>query len=306
MYRTILVPLDGSDFAERALDCALPLARRADATIELLYVSDLSVLNPPMRPHSGPWTNAFHARQEDYLRGVARRLERDGANAVRSALVEGVPAHVIAEHARERGCDLIVMTSHGRGGLERAWLGSVTTAVLREAHAPVLVVRAGDYDAGANGWAPGTIVAAVDESELAERALEHGARIAGMFEAELVLVEVAPPWIGPASPYLPHAAEMVRESRDERIAAVREYLDATERRLADRVPPIRRVRSVIDEHGGEARGILRAAKDADADLIVLGTHGLGTLRRVLIGSVADKVLRAADRPVLVVRAADET
>ncbi len=141
-YQTILVPLDGSALAELALAQAMPLARASHATLWLLAVE-------PTLDAAGvtelSWTAedqaAMHAQRANYLAQVARRVETADV-PVRTHIFAGEPAPEILRMADQVEADLIVMSTHGRGGLQRLWLGSVALKVVQAARHPVLVVRA--------------------------------------------------------------------------------------------------------------------------------------------------------------------
>jgi nucleotide-binding universal stress UspA family protein len=149
MYEHILVPLDGSALAETALTHAQALAPKLGATLLLLRVANVSAT---IMAATGPDTGMVAPELVDeviedeegdakaYLERVSQRL-KDAGCQVSWQLVEGSPAQVIIETARKNGCDLIAMATHGRSGLERAVLGSVADAVVRESHLPVLLIR---------------------------------------------------------------------------------------------------------------------------------------------------------------------
>ncbi|MBI3929461.1 MAG: universal stress protein [Armatimonadetes bacterium] len=147
MYRKILVPLDGSSLAEKALAPALDLARLASAEIVLVRASDQAALMVPM---SGPYppgplpmdlVTRLRHEAERYLASVAQTV-REAGLVVTWQVQEGHPAEVVLETARSEGADLIVMASHGRTGLSRFLLGSVAEKVLRRASCQVLLVPA--------------------------------------------------------------------------------------------------------------------------------------------------------------------
>src|SRR5689334_17153882 len=122
MFTRILIPLDGSTLAEQAIPTAVSLARAAHAPIEVLTVRDA-------------WTDPR------YVESIAAEINIGGPVRATSAIVEGSPAEAICLWTRQIGADLIVMTSHGRTGLSRLWLGSVADHVVRASTIPVLVLR---------------------------------------------------------------------------------------------------------------------------------------------------------------------
>jgi nucleotide-binding universal stress UspA family protein len=135
----ILVPLDGSPVAEIALECAVDLAHRATSMLDLLRVAEAHVL-PGMDPSDAQVRVVKEA--EDYLASTAQRLREQGMKQVETSVWYGPAAESIAEAARVREADLIVMSSHGRSGLGRLVLGSVAESVLRSTATPILLIRA--------------------------------------------------------------------------------------------------------------------------------------------------------------------
>ena len=144
-YKHILVPLDGSELAEIALDEAMGLAEACGAEVTLLH----AVLNPAEHVINLDTDHPIHLDQQwasqkapaqDYLNNVRRRINRDGVTI--NTIVElGSAAETIMDYAREKSIDLIVMATRGRSGLQRFVLGSVTGRVMRHASMSVLVVR---------------------------------------------------------------------------------------------------------------------------------------------------------------------
>jgi nucleotide-binding universal stress UspA family protein len=187
MVQTILVPLDGSPFAEQALPWALSVARRAGARLELVRVHVLYALKDP---HAGwcpfdPAEEAECIRQEQlYLDATAKRLAAITPVPITSALVEGAEADGILGRIRAGKADLVVMTTHGRGPLRRFLLGSVADQVVRRSAAPVLLVRPHE---GPTGPIPEPFVedvlAPLDGSALAEQALGPALDLARLMEA---------------------------------------------------------------------------------------------------------------------------
>lgn len=155
-YASILVPLDGSEFAEQVLPQVMPIAARFGSRLTLLQVTTspaamAPLVADPMAAADGMATAAqmldpeiFEAEKQravEYLSGVAKQLHAQGLATVEIEHVEGTPAEIIARRAKELGVSLIAMTTHGRGGLGRLMFGSVADAVLRDAPCPVLLVR---------------------------------------------------------------------------------------------------------------------------------------------------------------------
>ena len=145
MYETILLPTDGSDASLAALDHALELAGTYDATLHVLYVVDTSYPYGDFDGTGIDLTPVFEALREEGERTIAEVEERAtaaGVEVVGATREESVVHRAIIEYADEVDADLLVMGTHGRRGLNRGLLGSVTERVVRAAGAPVLTVRA--------------------------------------------------------------------------------------------------------------------------------------------------------------------
>jgi nucleotide-binding universal stress UspA family protein len=139
MYRRILLPTDGSPGTERAVDHALDLAERYDAALHVLYVVDTNAL-----PLDARAEHVFEYLTEEGLLAeeqIVERAEDRGVETVVSGVREGSPHEVILEYVEDNDIDLVVMGTHGRRGLDRYLLGSVTERVVRTADVPVLTVR---------------------------------------------------------------------------------------------------------------------------------------------------------------------
>lgn len=316
MIRTILVPLDGSDFAEAALDLAFPLAIEHGARLVLATVLPDAEPSPSAgaRPEDG---RADPARESGrrYLADVAERLEGrvlEGRDLeVETLLLEGDIVDALETAIHDIAADLVAMTTHGRGGLDRAWLGSVADELVRLAPAPVLLVRPSEAKSGEPGRrpdiiAPGApfrrILIPLDGSERSEKVLPLAVQLADPEEAELTLFRTAEPIIP-----IDHAVGALGLITD---ASDLEYREQEAARYLDRVAaPLRErglvVHTRVDRVVQPAVAILEAARQLDADLIAMATRGHGGVTRFLIGSVADKVLRSADTPLLLVRPRDE-
>ncbi len=139
MFKTIVVPLDGSELAEAVLPRAIELARTCGARLILLRAAEAHTF-PGVDPTEAQVKVTMEADQ--YLREVAERVKAGGIADVETSVWYGPPAYAIVEGARLAGADLILMTTHGRSGLGRLILGSVAEAVLRGTATPVLLIRA--------------------------------------------------------------------------------------------------------------------------------------------------------------------
>lgn len=298
MYASILVPLDGSPLGERALRYALPIAEQHGARLMLL-----GVLEPPVPLTSGGGVpvrdasldRALQEEQRKYVDGVAKRLRKRTSVTVESVLREGKVVPTIAHYAREAQVQLIVMCTHGRGGFERLWLGSVADGLLRQLPVPILLVRGTRTlpkgDVGIPAFP--RIVVALDGSPRAEAAVDATLALLGQGPATLTLVNVVHPTAVIASHSVPSRAEA------EMCAEYLEPLAARHRSAHCEIEV------ATAAHASVARAVIDLATRHEASLIAIATQGRGGVERFVIGSVADKLIRTAPTPVLVVPSAAE-
>jgi nucleotide-binding universal stress UspA family protein len=307
--RSILVPLDGSPFSEHALPAAVGVARRTGATLELVRVHEPVMPVVPGQLAAVPVTpvasaSAFDPRLEEnhrradesYLQSTAARITVESGLNARITLLDGLPGEALAARVTERGADLIVMTTHGRSGLSRLWLGSVAEGLVRHVTVPVLLVKPGERKPDASARAFRRVLIPLDGSPLSESIMEPAIEVAGA-EVKYSIVRVSEP-VGSPSVAGFGAAAVAREEAEQMEHQINAYLDSVAERLRARGLDVER-RPLLHVHAASA--ILHAAAEIGADLIAMATHGRGGLRRLLLGSVADKVLRGADTIVLLYR-----
>jgi nucleotide-binding universal stress UspA family protein len=300
MFRSILVPLDGSAFAEHALPLAISLARRASATLHLVQVHVPVLAIDSFNLLDDALNGTLLERERVYLDDITRRVRERAPVPVRSSLPTGNVADELIEAARQNVADLIVMTTHGRGALSRFWLGSVADEIVRRGPAPVLLVRPPEGPVDITVEPPvRRVLVPLDGSPLAERVLLPTVEMAKLLGAEFSLIEVVPP-----VPILGYDLGGYAAAGTD--LAVVEQMEATAHTYMNRVTEWLRARAfsasgrvVIDEQPAPA--ILEEARTTGCDLIALETHGRRGLSRMLLGSVADKVVRGATCAVLVHR-----
>ena len=303
MPSKVLVPVDGSNFAEHALPYALGVARRTGAAIHLALVHVPAEAVSPTYPLADVVENREEELREHdatYVNGLVERLESSEVE-LHPVLLTGRVGPALTGYVEDEGMDLVVMTTHGRGGLQRAWLGSTADWLVRHCEIPILLVRPSEETREIGPESDrqiGRVLAALDGSETSETALHDALELGITEDASLVLVHALQPPVAAASPYLPHTIQLTHDEMEEREEYMKAYLDriAGEDWLGDR-PVETHVR--VDYH--PAPTILELAETEDVELIALGTHGRGGLRRLILGSVADKVIRGTHRPVLVHR-----
>jgi nucleotide-binding universal stress UspA family protein len=284
MFRKVLIPLDGSELSESALD-PLPriLHEVEDAEATLLFVSDPDAPDPPEG-----------VSIEDSLPRVNARLREWGlsCDTVRAS---GDPATQILEAVERLQPDLIAMATHGRSGLQRLVRGSVAERILRHVDAPLLLVNPGSEERRED-TAFRRILVPLDGSPLADAILPFVIALARSVGSEVTLLRVEP-----LEPYIsdPLAGVPFVEPTLWNPQAVRETLAPQLDRLLDA-----RVDARIEARIGDAAGEIATLAN-DYDLVALSSHGRSGVSRWWFGSVAEQVLRVVSRPVFLVRGKPE-
>jgi len=296
MYDRILVPLDGSEASEAALVFTERLACR---TICLLRVepNDHLLVPPSLTGVEPDWEERYAEQIREALESVAERL-RNQRRTVDVEVRFGDAAEAIIASAKS--ADLIVMTTHGRGAAGRLIFGSTADRVARYGTTPTLLIRRGAHHV--EPTAPVRVVVPLDGSGLAERALPEAERLAGVLDLPLHLVRA----VG-ADEILLTVRAQSRSGRvdpsamdDDYERARHETEQAAEAYLASKADGIRDRAVSTELLKGTPAFVLLWAIKAD-DVVAMATHGLGGYRRWMIGSVADKLVREAAAPVLLVR-----
>jgi nucleotide-binding universal stress UspA family protein len=304
MFKKIIVPLDRSPLAEEALGAAASIARATNAEIELVLV------HQPV-PYAGfsdaPWKAAQLKDEEKYLKEIATELESGAAVSADPIILHGDVVERICERAHVANADLIVMTSHGRTGLARAWLGSVADGVLRRSAIPVLMLRPAEARVEWRSVRPmfKHILVPLDGSPLGSAILSSAAELAKCSGGRLSLVRVVQPVPMP----LPNVTGPVMYSASLQDVAATEYLVAgVEQELADQAQYLYELgftavetKVIVAAHVGQA--IIDFARDNNIDVIAMSTRGRGA-SRLLVGSIADKVIRAGALPMLLRKPVD--
>ena len=291
----ILAPVDFSPASQHGLAFAGALAERFHSRLHLLHV-----VEPPVLPE---WGYAHIPRRDAKLRRAAeKRLPQLPSECgIDPSLIQSVEvrsgeaAGEICQAAAERHCDLVVLASHGLGGIQHAFFGSIAERVVRRAPCPVLTVR--DRALRKKGAGTATfdlkrILMTTDFSDESKKAFPYALALARKFEASLTLLYVVPEHL-PAE--LKHLGIVLEERR--LLEAARERLPRF--RAAELDPHLHLDMLVLN--GGPAHEICRTAETQAADLIVIATHGYTGLKHFMLGSVTENVVRHAPCPVLVVR-----
>lgn len=277
MYKRILVPLDGSHQAEQVLPYVCWMARSLSLPVELLRV-----FNPVSERLADPLhgrfldavTAGFRDAAMDYLNQVKRKMNGLPVPITCEAH-EGRPASWIVDHADKEPGTIIAMSTHGRSGISRWLLGSVTDKVLRTSSSPLLVVRPPERGAPQANPEIKSIIAPLDGSELAEQSIPHLVALARGLDLKVVLVRVAPPEIDECTRYL---IGVRKNLQLQGVASVESCL--------------------VKGHAAET--ILGMAHATNASLVAMTTHGRSGIGRWMMGSVTDRVVRHSGGPVLVI------
>jgi nucleotide-binding universal stress UspA family protein len=307
MFRLILVPLDGTSFAEHAVPAAAALARAGSARLLLAhaYVPPAPLSDVEGVVVSDPnLLRELESAARDYLDDVTRRVTAHAGVPVEATMVRAGVAHsAIHALALDSGADLVVMASHDRGALGRLVAGSVAEEVARDGGVPVLLVRrseaqlAAEADADPAAAADPTAVSVppfrhlmipLDGSDVGDAVVEPATRLARASGAAVTLVTVRDP--------------RAEDDAPPAGSATREYLAGVARRLREAELTV----DVVElEDRDPAHAITRCAVDIAPDVIAMGTHGRGALARLLRGSVAGEVTHAVLMPVLLIHPVDD-
>ncbi|MEE6208904.1 universal stress protein [Salarchaeum sp. III] len=282
MYEDVLLPFDGSDGAAAVLQHTAAIAGKFDATVHVLFVADTT--RDSVTVVEGRTVDALAQQGEDIVAEAERALRAEGVDH-ESDVVQGNPAPTIAEYAAQYGHDLIAMPTHGRRGVSRYLVGSVTEKVVRLSGVPVLTARMRDDEQLAFPYE--NILLPTDGSPGATRAAEHGLALAGALDATVHALSVVDTAFAGFDVRSPTAGE----------TAANDALDDLEATAAEH--GVEEIVRHVDQ-GSPVDGILDCIDDADIDTVVMGTSGRRGTDRILLGSVAEKTVRSAPVPVITV------
>lgn len=299
MYRTILVPYDGSALSAEALPLAIELARRTTAVVHLAMVHDPSSFIPFV---AGEVAVPIYdqALEREHRAENAQRLE-ETAGTLRTAgietttvLLEGAVADTLERYAEQIAADITVMTTHGRGGFQRVRLGSVASRFLTRITHPVLLLRAAEGES-APGFPTGPVLCALDGTLFAEAMLPHARAFAAAAGVPLHLASVAVPHIMPMTPFGTEMLLLDEQTVDLETASRSDYLARVSRGCPAGTTHVTRTDMSV------YRGLLEEAEARGAGAIAIATHGRSGLSRLVLGSTTDELIRHATLPVLVFR-----
>lgn len=299
MLERPLVPLDGSRVAEGVIALVAFLGRRLGEPVSLVTVvpeldADGRVLNPILSADDAAAASLRAGREQyarEYLESVRARLERDGV-AASGTVVTGMAAAEIIDAAARHSAGMIAMATHGRVGPERWFLGSVADRVVRTATVPVLLVR--PREAGAQE-AVAHIIVPLDGSAAAEAALPVAQYLAASLQVPITLVRtidlMAVSAFGHGMP--PNLLAIAQQDAED-------YLARSAEQLRTAGVAVQTQFSLL----APSTEIEMLATGLTDPLVVMTPHGRSGIARTLLGSVADRVVRTSQAPVLLVPSAE--
>ena len=294
MIDHVLCACDFSPSSERALGYALELVERTGASLHLMHVQEISLGpfvqgDPSPAPGDEALQRQFEERCREEMADFSFTPDNDRLRFV--AARSGAVAPALVQYVEKHDVDLVVMGTQGRRGVGRALFGSVAEEVLRSAPCPVLTTRALNGD-GSGPPRPDPIdqvVAPVDFSEPSRGALRYAARLASTYEVPLTLVHALHvPKLPPA-----YGVEFSAASWQDLEERVQSALESWKEEVVPEAKP----GTCVVKRGEPVASILDAAS-TPGDLLVMATRGLSGVKRTMLGSVAEGVLRQAKGPVL--------
>ena len=305
-FRRVLVPLDGSELAERAIAPALRIVKAtaerdtSDGPSRARLVL-LRAVSPVSLVAADPMLYDEMARMsldeaQTYLNIVASNLA-DAGHLLETKAISGPAADAIVHYAEETSVDLIVMSSHGRTGSKRWVYGSVAEKVMHHAPCATAIIRA---HVSVNMFENRKMVVPLDGSELAERALAPALSLAEKVESDVLLLRVYST-VAPDPESLSPSGESLGASIRSASEAERAEAEAYLQRIYSSIPNHHVFFDVRPTTTDAADAIVSYAEENHADVIVMSSHGRTGIGRWLHGSVAEKVLRGADCATLIVR-----
>jgi len=291
MLERILVPLDGSERGELALEYARELAIGLGSEVRLVCATekkDAATLNV---------CNIYLSRLIDKM--AAQIKAANPRASLKDIVLEGVAADVLLRYAADENIGLIVLTSHGHGGVMPWSMGGTADRVMHHSHTPVLMVRSG-HKATGKGSLFSRILLPLDGSPMGEAALPYVERIASALGSEVVLLMVVETIMRVHSLGGPDHILFSEQQVEQMKQEAAEYLDGVSKRF-----PKGKVRTAV-RTGDPAHEILKASADEAVSLTAMSSHGKSGISQWMLGSVTNKILHADRVPFLLVRPPGKT
>ncbi len=278
----VMITLDGSEFSESAIPAAVSLCRSNGANLTLLSVNGQEKVLTSEAGRKNPSSNKRrkkngHKETLNYLAEISKALDKDN---IKSQFVVGAGdiADEISRQAQERSVDVLVMSTHGHTGAKRLLTGSIANNVTQKTTIPLLLVRPDNHERPASGSFKKLLVA-MGGSKVSEQVLPYVKTMARIFDSEIILLSV------PEDLESPNQIKFITDYLEDVAASLNgDGLNA--KFVVDGTDP--------------ARMITKLAESESVDLIMMATHGRGRLDRLMLGSVADIVIKKARCPVFLV------
>lgn len=277
-YDRILIPTDMSEFGKLALQCGALFQERLGTALTLMYADEFYFPVDLLEAPAGYYLETAPASKlklQERLRDYIKTLVPLGAEAV---VVQDAPARAIVQTAKDTRADLIIMGTHGRHGIRRAVLGSVTEAVLHDSNVPLLTVTPNLMKPGAEP-AITKILCPVNFTRVARESLQHACILAEAFNAELSIIYVAESIVEPHLPEIENA-----------------FVQWVDPHVRDRCS----YRQIVTLHDDAPSRVLDIAEESGADLLVIGAQHRRFSDATVIGTTTERLTRFARCPVLTV------
>jgi nucleotide-binding universal stress UspA family protein len=300
MYTRVLIPLDGSKTAEKVLPYARSLATNLKVPVELMGVIDIAEMALHISAENARYLDKMIEEAErasrDYLKRVANTFP--GLN-VAFVVDKGRAAEAIIEKAAADTGTLITMATHGRSGINRWVLGSVAEKVLRATSNPLLLVRAAGQAVSGEEARLTSVIVPLDGSELAESVLPAVTELAKKLDLEIILFRAFNlpygVYAGADGYYAINFDQLIAEIKGEANTYLERKTEELKRKGIEKV-------SFLTKEGLSADEIISFGRQTPDNLIAMCTHGRSGVKRWVLGSVTETVVRHCGDPVLVIRA----
>jgi len=284
-FRKILVPVDGSHSCLHAKMLAVSLAKKFKSKVTVVHVATHEFMHPELKAQYQLPPSILHKIDEAYLE-TGKKIIRNAEDMFKEARIEvnaklvtyEDPAEFLLELVKDEGYDLVVIGNRAEHQSERYSLGSVTEKVARHAECPVLIVKKKPKVK--------KLLTAVDGSKYADKALEYAVQLAKNYTANLALIHV-------------EEDKLIRVGGPQVEDCIGTVGECILKDAATKVEGVQFDKKL--EYGSPAEVIIKIAKKADVDIIVVGSRGLSSVRRFLLGSVSDDISMHARNSVLIVR-----
>lgn len=285
LFKTILVPVDGSHSCLHAQMFASSIAKKFNSKVTVVHVASHEFMHPELKaqyqlPHSilHKIDDAYLQTGKKILRNAEELFKEAGIPIAAKLVTHEDPAEFVLEFIKDEKFDLVVIGNRAETQSERHSLGSVTEKVARHAECPVLIVK--------EKLNVVKILTAVDGSKYADKALDYAIQLAKHYSADLALVHV-------------EEDKLVRIGGPQVVDCLGTVGECILKDASTKVQGVS-FNSML-EYGSPAEVIIKVAKKADVDIIVVGSRGLSSVRRYLLGSVSDDISIHARSSVLIVR-----